>query len=106
MFQTPFQREVRSRLTNIETQLQLILNKEAREQMTLDDVLAKVTAQKTVADSAVTLLQELKAELDAAIASGDMTKVQAISDAIDANTNELSAAVTANTPTTPVTPTP
>ncbi len=66
---------------------------------TLDDIVAKVTALTTVDDSVVALLQDLKAKLDAAIASGDPAKIQAISDAIGAQTDRLSAAVTANTPT-------
>ena len=69
--------------------------------MTVADLITKVNAQKTVVDGAVTLLQGLKSQLDAAIAAGDMSQVQAVSDALDANTNELSAAVVANTPAAP-----
>jgi len=65
---------------------------------TLDDVQADVTAQTTVVASAVTLLQGLSAQLAAAIASGDLTKIQAIKDGIDANTTTLANAVAANTP--------
>ncbi len=65
---------------------------------TLDDVLADVQAETTVTQSAITLLQGLKAQLDAAIAAGDLTKVQQIADGIEANTAALSAAVSANTP--------
>ena len=64
---------------------------------TLDDVLADVIAQKTVVGSAVTLLQGIKAALDAAIAAGDMSKVEAIADGIEANTADLAAGVSANT---------
>lgn len=68
---------------------------------TLDDVVAAVAAEGTVVDSAVTLLTSLKAALDAAIASGDPTKIQAVSDAIGAQTKALSDAVAANTPAAP-----
>jgi hypothetical protein len=66
--------------------------------MNLEDILAKVQAQKTVEDSIVTLLNETNSELKAAIASGDQSKLQQISDTLDANTKELSDAVVANTP--------
>lgn len=66
---------------------------------TLDDVVAKVTALGTVEDGVVTLLTDIKAKLDAAIAAGpDPVKLQALSDAIDAQSQKLAAAVTANTP--------
>ena len=65
---------------------------------TLDDVQADVTAQTTVVASAVTLLQGLSAQLAAAIASGDLTKIQAIKDGIDANTTTL-AKINASKPT-------
>jgi hypothetical protein len=65
---------------------------------TLDDVQTEVTAQTDVVASAVTLLGGLKTALDAAIASGNPAAVQAISDALGANSAALAAAVTANTP--------
>ena len=65
---------------------------------TLDDVKQKVTEQTTVISSAVTLLTDLRTKLDAAIATGNMAKVQEISDALGANTNALADAITANTP--------
>jgi len=63
----------------------------------LDDLIDDVTAQTTVVSSIVTLVSGLKAQLDAAIASGSMAKVQQIADALEANTSALSAAVTAGT---------
>lgn len=67
-----------------------------RTSMKVDDILAKVQAQKTVMDSAVTLLGSLSQAIKDA--GTDPAKLQAISDAIDANTTELSDALTANTP--------
>ena len=65
---------------------------------TLDDLLTKVAAEKTVDDSIIALLVDVKAKLDAAIASGDLTKIQAIADALDAEQQKIVAAVVANTP--------
>jgi len=63
---------------------------------TLDDVVAKVTAVGTVEDSVISLLQQIKAKLDAA--GQDPAKLQALSDALDAQAAKLSQAVTDNTP--------
>ena len=65
---------------------------------------ADVAAESTVVDSAITLLQGLKAALDAAIASGDPSALTALSADIEAKTAVLSAAVAANTPAAPPTP--
>lgn len=64
----------------------------------IDNVEAEVAEQKTVVESVVTLLNQLKTKLDEAIASGDMARVQAIADEIDANNKKLADAVVANTP--------
>ena len=67
----------------------------------LDDLEAKVAAEESVEQSAITLLGTLKQELDAALADGDMGRIQALSDKIGADTDALSAAITANTPAAP-----
>lgn len=64
----------------------------------LDDLTANVTANTSAVQSAITLLGNLKAQLDAAIASGDPAKLQALSDALGKNDTDLAAAITANTP--------
>lgn len=65
----------------------------------LDDIVAKISALTTVDDGVVALLTDLKTKLDAAIAAGgDPAKLQAISDALGAQTQRLSDAVTVNTP--------
>lgn len=64
----------------------------------LDDLKANVQKNTDATASAVTLLGNLKTALDAAIASGDMSQVQALSDQIGTNDAALAAAVTANTP--------
>jgi hypothetical protein len=71
---------------------------EARLMSVLSDLQARVAAEDTVIDSAITLLQGLKTQLDAAVASGDPAALQALSDDIGAKTQALADAVTANTP--------
>jgi len=65
---------------------------------TLADIKAKVEAEHTVEQSAVTLLQQIAQMLKDAQASGDPAAMQEIMDMLDANTKELSDAVVANTP--------
>ena len=67
----------------------------------LDDVQADVTAQTSVVESAVVLLQGLSGQLAAALASGDPAKIQALKDGIDRNTAALAQAVAKNTPAAP-----
>lgn len=92
---------VEAKLGDILTALNTLLQRTKDMAATLDDVVAKVAALSTVEDSVVSLLTSIKAQLDAAIASGDMTKVQAVADALDAQKQKLADAVTANTPTPP-----
>ena len=63
----------------------------------LDKLEADVAAEGQVIESAVLLLAGLKAALDAAIASGDMTRVAAVNAEIEAKTAALAAAVADNT---------
>ena len=63
---------------------------------TLDEVLAMVAEQTTVVASTKTLLEQLKAMLEAA--GSDPAKVNAVFDAIVANTDTLKAAIVENTP--------
>lgn len=67
----------------------------------ISDLQDAVAAATTVEESAITLLQGLKAQLDAAIAAGDPAALKALSDTIGAETAKLSAAVVANTPAAP-----
>lgn len=62
----------------------------------LDKLTQEVAENKTVMESAVTLLNGLKTRLDEA--GTDATKLAQLSADLDANTNALAAAVTANTP--------
>jgi ABC-type xylose transport system substrate-binding protein len=64
----------------------------------LDDLKAAVASEDTAIASAITLLNGLKAALDAAIASGNPADLVALSTDIGNQTAALAAAVTANTP--------
>ena len=63
-----------------------------------DALRANVAAQATVIDSVITLLNDLKARLDSALAANDTAALQQLADDIDANTRRLAEAVVANTP--------
>ena len=67
----------------------------------LDQLQTDVAAQKTVIDSAVTLLSGLSGSLKDA--GTDPTKLAALAANLEANTANLAAAVTANTPSGAVT---
>jgi hypothetical protein len=81
-----------------------ILHRLAQLENTLMSALSnlrdQVARETTVTQSAVTLLQQLKSLLDAAIASGDPTQIQALSDQLGQQADALAAAVTQNTPGT------
>jgi hypothetical protein len=83
--------------------LSIIKNQNTMKEI-LDALEAKVEAEGTVIDSAVTLLGGLKSALDAALqnSTGDdpalVAEVQAISDMIDSKKQALADAITANTP--------
>jgi hypothetical protein len=79
--------------------LELILQKVNSMSANLDDLTAKVAATKTVAQSAVVLLQGLKAKLDAA--GTDPAALKALSDSLADTDQQLADAVTANTPAAP-----
>jgi len=88
-------------LAAVNTALHTILRKLNDMTIQMDSLVAQVAANKTVTESAVTLLQGLKAQLDAAIASGDPAALQALSDSLAAQDTALADAVTANTPAPP-----
>ncbi len=67
----------------------------------LDDLTAQVTANTSAEASAITLLQGLKAALDAAIASGNPAALKALSAQLGTSQTALAAAILANTPAAP-----
>jgi len=92
---TTHQSSITHLLTDI---LRSIHNLKEQIMATLADLQAAVASESTVVTSAITLLQGLKAQLDAAIATNNPAALQALSDNIAAQTTALAAAVTANTP--------
>ena len=65
----------------------------------LDALVAAVSANTTITESAITLLQGLHAKLLELIANGiDPVAVQQLADDLSAQTQKLADAVTANTP--------
>lgn len=67
----------------------------------LDTLKTEVAQNTEVIASAVTLINGLKAKLDAAIASGDPAQLEALSASLDSSSNALAAAVATNTPADP-----
>ena len=92
---------IMSKLNHLEALLTRSFKAMANE---LDALTAKVTANGTVIDSAVTLIQGIKAALDAAIASGNPAALQALSDSLGTQDARLAAAILANTPALPPAP--
>ena len=68
----------------------------------LDTLKAEVAHNTDVEQSAIALIQGLKAQLDAA--GTDPVALKALSDQLGANAEALAAAVAANTPTAPEQP--
>ena len=88
----------------LSAKLDTLLERTSHMSASLDALTAKVAETKTIAASAVTLLQGLKAALDAAIAANNAGDNGAALDALAADLGStdaaLAAAITANTPTT------
>jgi hypothetical protein len=89
------EREVLAELAKLSAKIDQL---EVKLMSALSDLQAKVAAEDTVVDSAITLLQGLKTALDAAIAAGNTDALVALSADIDAKTQALAGAVAANTP--------
>ncbi len=87
------------KLDKIIALLKTVIIKEDEMAGELADLQAKVAAEDTVIDSAIVLLNGIKAALDAAIAAGNPAALSALSADIGAKTQALSDAIVANTPT-------
>lgn len=93
-----------ARLARVEAKLDFLIGKEIHMAGEIDKLESDVAAEETVLGGVTSLLSGLKAELDAAIAANDMSRVSAVSAKIEADTAALSAAVVANTPVVPAPP--
>lgn len=81
--------------------LYLVLHQEVRMAGELDALRAQVTRNTEVDESAIVLLNGIKALLDAAIASGNPQALLDLSTQLGTSTDALAAAVAANTPAVP-----
>ena len=88
-------------LDRIERKIDNIIQQEAEQVADLTQIQNDVAANGDVVQSAVTLLQGLKAQLDEAIASNDPAALAELSAALEQQTQSLADAVTANTPAAP-----
>ena len=64
----------------------------------LDDLTREVAEARTAVDSAVTLIEGLRTQLQEAIDSGDMEEVQTLANELGASTDRLTAALQENVP--------
>lgn len=78
--------------------LETLIHKLKLMSETLDKLVAQVKSNNDTIDSAVTLIRGIKQKLDDAIASGDPTKLNELSDSLGAKDAELAQAITDNTP--------
>jgi hypothetical protein len=86
-------------LEKISKQLKTLNRKVNRMSETLDQLATRVAAIEDAGDSVIAILADVKAQLDEALANNDMSAVQALSDRLDAQTQELlAAAAVENTP--------
>lgn len=79
------------------TQGQLIQQSLEAIMSALDDLRREVGESRDVTESAIVLIMGLKAQLDAAIASGDPAALVELSAQLDAQSTRLAEAVQANT---------
>jgi hypothetical protein len=98
-------------LERIERKLDFILKNQEKIMASLDETLAEVTAEDTKVDSLIALFAGLEAQLKdvlsgTVIPPAVQTKIDAIFAQATASAGKIDAAITANTPATPVTPTP
>ena len=95
--------QIQSDLNWIIHALQVIYSKELKIMASLDDVLADVAEEDTLADSLVTLLHGIKQQLDDALSGATLpaaaqAKVDAIFSKAESSKTKMADAVTANTP--------
>lgn len=88
--------KVSSQLENVTSILKNLVKEDKQIMAALDDLTAQVTAQVTVEDSAITLLNQLTVLIQQA--GTDPVKLAALTSQLKANADTLAAAVVANTP--------
>ena len=95
--------KINKRLCRIENLLARIIQQEEQELAEIDDLVAAVTAEKTVEDSTVVLLTTLTSKINSLVQNAtDLASLKAsitgVTASVTSDTQALSDAVTANTP--------
>lgn len=85
-------------------QVARLLKKDVKFMAAIDDLTAAVTADTTVEQSAITLINNIAAQL--AAAGTDPAKLSALTTTLQTNSAALAAAVAANTAPAPTAPAP
>lgn len=95
---------IEQKLDRILSMLATIIQKEGQLMAAIDDIQADVTAEDTVIDSAIVLINGIAAAI--AAAGVDPAKLAALRNDIQSKSSALAAAVAANTPAAAPAPTP
>lgn len=90
--------EVLDRLDVLSRKLGLVLDKQETIMATMDELKAAVARNTAIDDSVVALLQGISQQLKDALASGNPQAITEVIAQLDANTQKMADAVTANTP--------
>jgi hypothetical protein len=89
---------IEAKVDQILSLLSLLVTEGKKTMSAIDDLTAAVARETTVNQSAITLIQGLAARVNAAT---DMTQVKALVADLNAQSDAMAAAVTANTPSAP-----
>lgn len=92
------------RFDHLSTQLSVVIRVERTMSQAMDALRASVEAERSVSASAITLLRELHAKLDAALQAEDVEALQKLADDLKTSTQDLAQAVQTNTPADPMAP--
>lgn len=90
--------EVLRRLSVVIHKLDLIIDRQETIMTVMDDLKAAVTRNTSVDDSVLALLQGISQQLKDAQAANDPQAIADVIAQLDANTQKMTDAVTANTP--------
>lgn len=95
------QPDIMAKLDKILAILQSSSIKETETMAAVEDLIKRVERNTDVTQSAVVLINGLRQELAAAVASGDWNQVETLSRKLDSNSDALAAAIAANTSAEP-----
>jgi chromosome segregation ATPase len=96
----PELKPIHAKLNRILEILEKLERREKTMSTQLDALTAQVTANESLENSAITLIQGIAAQL--AAIKDDPAKIQALADSLKTSADSLSAAIIANTPAAPV----